>query len=110
MMCPILCNLEDQVAEGRFVGPNFHSIQAQEYQRRGRAGTFIAVDEWVIIYDVEQICSGHGEKIVMQKFAAKSSGRGVNRGLEKRAVTQLGTAAVPANLLCMDLQNPIHRQ
>lgn len=85
-------------------------IQVKKHDSSSSSNAFVAVDEWMIGSDVEQVCSRH---LVERRVKILSSERRLwlsNCRDQKADISNARTATVPRQLIAMNLQNFVERE
>ena len=77
-------------------------FSSRKTNRGEEAGPLVAVDEWLVLRDVECIGSGHREQVRMRELAAGARLRHGHGGLQESTIADARRAAVPGELLSVD--------
>jgi hypothetical protein len=84
---------------------NFYSVQAEKIQARGKPRSFVAVDERMVLNDMEQISGGHLEWKLVKILPAKTGHRHSKGRFEKPYISDSVDTAIKLNLLNVKVEN-----
>ena len=79
-------------------------VDVQEQQCRHQPGSFVTVQEWMILYNVEHVCRGHLEYICVKELPAKSRPRLGDSRLQEPHVPHAVLPAVQLDLIAVNQQ------
>lgn len=93
------------IGEVIFGSIEFKSIQSEKDERRNGTGSFVAIDERMVPYQMEQIGRGHLVDVRMQELAAVRGRRHSDSRLEQLDIADAWSASIASYLILMDLQH-----
>src|ERR1044072_2797744 len=92
-----LGDADEEIVELVLGAPDANPVQAKERQRAGQRRSFIAIDEWMIAANVEEIRRTHLEERLMKKFSAERRHHRSQCRLEQTDIADSGGATVLLN-------------
>ena len=97
-------NRDSEVVNAALGGIDFNAVDVQEHQGCNRAGSFVAVEERVVLDEVKHVGGGHLEKILMEVLAASHRSGLRDRRFEQTPITHSVCAAVQRHLIRVEAQ------
>src|SRR5262245_29791678 len=96
----------------QFVVRRFEScaVQAEKGQHRDEPRTLVAVNKWMVLHEVEEVCGRLLIDARMQKLTAERCGGHRQRGLQEADVSNRGRAAIMCDLVGVKREYFVQRQ
>ena len=101
------CHAADEALQLIFVGYDLDVIHRKEDNGSYCAGSFVAVNEWVVLSDVKQIRRSHLKDVLVQILITKSGSGHRDSRLKQAHVTDAERATVALDLVFVNLKNII---
>ena len=91
-------------------GRQANLVQRQKHVGGNGANAFVAINERMILNQMEQIRRGHFIDVRVEKLTAKGGGRHRKRRLQQPPISHADRAAIAFDLVAMDFGNFVESQ
>ena len=99
------CHPHDEIIKVCFRNPNLDAIQFKKNKSGHRSNPLVAIHEWMVLDDVENVCSSHLDEVDMEVLSRRPSTRHGEGRTQERFIADPRTATVPLDLVPVDLHD-----
>ena len=99
-----------EIVETALGRSDFDAVEIEKHQSGDGTDPLVAVDERVVLNQVEQVRRGHGEDIPVEQLAAEAHARLGHGGFQQPQITNAAIAAIPRHLVGVQAQHVVDRE